>query len=476
MFTLLILADDLTGALDTGVQFAKKGIPTRVFLSPDGKIENSKAGAMPGELIAAAVLVINTDTRHHSLSDAGKIITSCLDRYRDVPYVYKKTDSTLRGNIGAELEALAMARNIQQLPFVPAYPGLGRTTAGGHQLLKGIPIDKTDMASDALNPIRHSFIPDIIGEESDIPVRLIPAKTVPPVPNQKSQRKEILVYDCENAGELRDIARSLKQRQLLSVTAGCAGFAEFLIEEIFPAGGAVASAQVTQADTAASAGAGSVQAVQAGAGSGRVQAGEDIPKLPVLILSGSRHPVSLSQMKVALDSGLPGITIDGEKLLREEWFAGEEAAALENDCAEILKKQGVCILGTAMAMGQHANRSVSESGAGGIVGGQSQEKWTEQKNQNGQTPGAAGVAGLLGKLLKNILPLTGPLHLVIFGGDTLLGIMEILKFDYIIPIKEIRPGIVLARAEGKGGSSFIVTKSGAFGDAGMIETIRSYFL
>jgi uncharacterized protein YgbK (DUF1537 family) len=179
-------------------------------------------------------------------------------------------------------------------------------------------------------------------------------------------------------------------------------------------------------------------------------------------------------VKAALAGGLPGITVDGEKLLHEEWFTGKEAAALEDDCAETLKRQGVCILGTAMAMGQITERADAAA--------QSQEKWIKQKNQNGQTPGTSGVAGLLGKLLERIIPKTGPLHLVIFGGDTLLGIMKILKFHYIIPIEEIRPGIVLARAEGKGakgsdggGSSFIVTKSGAFGDPGMIETIRSYF-
>jgi uncharacterized protein YgbK (DUF1537 family) len=434
MFTLLILADDLTGALDSGVQFAKKGISTRVFLSPDGQAENSEA-------IPAAVLVINTDTRHSSPVEAGKIITSCLDRYRNVPYVYKKTDSTLRGNIGAELEALAIARSIQRLPFAPAYPSLGRTTTGGHQFLKGIPIDKTDMAADALNPIRHSFIPDIIGEESDIPSQLIPVKGSPPVQNPESRRREILVYDCENADELREIARSLKEQRLLSVTAGCAGFAEFLMEELpFP----VPSAQAEKGD---------------------------IPKLPILILSGSRHPVSLSQVKAALNKGLPGIAINGEKLLHQEWFAGEEAAALEDDCAEILRRQGVCILGTAMAMEQITDRSHSESNPAA----QRQEKRTEQKNQNGQSTGTAGVAGLLGKLVERIIPKTGPLHLVVFGGDTLLGIMKILKFDYITPIGEIRPGVVFARAEGKGVSSFIVTKSGAFGNPEMIETILAYF-
>ncbi|GHU70791.1 hypothetical protein FACS189450_05790 [Spirochaetia bacterium] len=449
MFTLLILADDLTGALDTGVQFAKKGMATRVLLSPGFLADGELSGGKTEHAEPAAILVINTDTRHCSIAEARRIITACLEQYQDVPYVYKKTDSTLRGNIGAELEALMTARRIPQLPFVPAYPGLGRTTIAGHQLLKGVPINKTDMAADALNPIRHSFIPDIIGEESDVPVRLVQPQSTPPTPNPASQKKEILVYDCETAAELRDIARSLKAQGLLSVTSGCAGFAEFLMEEIpFP------------------------QAEQTGAAQAKADS-INIPRLPLLILSGSRHPVSLAQVQSALNSGIPGITVDGAKLLRPEWFSGEEAAALADNCAETLKQQGVCILGTAMAMGQITERTAA----------QGQEKWKTQKNQNGRTPvtcrqapsGTAGVAGLLGKLLEVILPKTGPLHLVIFGGDTLLGIMEILKFEYIIPIREISPGIVLARAEGKGGSSFIVTKSGAFGDAGMIETIRAYF-
>ena len=64
MLLLLILADDFTGALDTGVQFAARGIPTRVivgdkvdFASPD-----------------AQVLVVDTETRHLPPEQAYAVI------------------------------------------------------------------------------------------------------------------------------------------------------------------------------------------------------------------------------------------------------------------------------------------------------------------------------------------------------------------------------------------------------------------
>jgi uncharacterized protein YgbK (DUF1537 family) len=53
--------------------------------------------------------------------------------------------------------------------------------------------------------------------------------------------------------------------------------------------------------------------------------------------------------------------------------------------------------------------------------------------------------------------------------------MAALEFEYIIPITEIRSGIVFARGEGPGGKAPIVTKSGAFGDPAAIETIRDFF-
>jgi uncharacterized protein YgbK (DUF1537 family) len=80
----------------------------------------------------------------------------------------------------------------------------------------------------------------------------------------------------------------------------------------------------------------------------------------------------------------------------------------------------------------------------------------------------------LGGLVKRIWDEAGPLSLAVFGGDTLLGIAEVLGIDYIEPGEEILPGIALSRAEGRKGSIPIVTKAGAFGPPGLIGVIREW--
>jgi uncharacterized protein YgbK (DUF1537 family) len=423
MSVLLVLADDLTGALDTGVQFAKGGIPTRVYPSPPG--ETGSAGEEP------EALVINTNTRHHSSGESRRIIRELAYRYRHIRHLYKKTDSTLRGHIGAELEALMEGADIRRLPFIPAYPDLERTTRGGRQLLRGIPVDQTEMAADALNPVSSSFIPDIIRKESELPVRLIPR--VPPNPKPPDpgpeNRRDILVFDCSSRGEMGEIAGYLKERKLLRGSAGCAGFAEALME-VLPFS--------------------KIRKIPPEAGIP--------PKTPVLVLSGSRHPLSVAQVQAALAGGITGLPVPGEKMVREGWFSSPEGEALIHRCAEVLRKEGTALLGTRAAMGSGREDAEGEKALPGR--------------------GAAGehenVAACLGRLVREIRERAGPLRLVIFGGDTLLGVMDALEFEYIIPMEEIRSGIVLARGEGPGGKALIVTKSGAFGDPAAIETIRDF--
>ena len=115
MLLLLILADDFTGALDTGVQFAACGIPTRVVVGEQVDFAASDA----------AVLVVDTETRHLPAAEAYAVIAKLT---RDamsagVFSIYKKTDSALRGNIGAELSALLKTSGERQLPLLPCDPG-----------------------------------------------------------------------------------------------------------------------------------------------------------------------------------------------------------------------------------------------------------------------------------------------------------------------------------------------------------------
>lgn len=72
---LLIIADDFTGALDTGVQFAACGIPTRVVVETAADMIRCEC----------TVLVVDTETRHLSAEAAGKIVEVLARRAHDGP-------------------------------------------------------------------------------------------------------------------------------------------------------------------------------------------------------------------------------------------------------------------------------------------------------------------------------------------------------------------------------------------------------
>ena len=209
MARLLVLADDFTGALDTGVQFSKEGISA--FMSTDTSL------TMIGR--PEEVLIIDTETRTLPPEDARAIVLDISLRAvaAGISMLYKKTDSTLRGNIGAELVAAAEAF-AAPLAFVPAYPQNGRTTIDSIQYLNGLPIDQTGLKDDPINPVTSSFIPDIIAQTSDIPV----------VCDGSLDRGTISVFDAQSQADLEAVFATLARAGKLSLTAGCAGFAGVL--------------------------------------------------------------------------------------------------------------------------------------------------------------------------------------------------------------------------------------------------------
>ena len=194
MVRLLILADDLTGSLDTGVQFSKQNIDTTVSLDP-----NVDLSAITGE-----VAVIDTESRHIFPSEAGKLIYGIATRAKEcgIPYLYKKTDSALRGNVGAELAAAARGYG-SRLCFVPAFPQNGRTTVNGVQLLDGVPIHETVFGKDPFNPVTVSNVRELI--------------------EQQAGSEDIDIFDASTEDDLKDVA--LDHAKGYCVFAGCAGFA-----------------------------------------------------------------------------------------------------------------------------------------------------------------------------------------------------------------------------------------------------------
>jgi len=144
--TRTVLADDATGALEAGVLLARACAEVRVELDLTAPAHQRAQ--------ARAVLV---PTRHHANEEAYGLMQEAL-RICGEATLFLKTDSTLRGPIGACLQAILDARPHHSLVYVPAYPVLGRTVRRGVLLVHGQPLADTEFAADPLNPIRASNV------------------------------------------------------------------------------------------------------------------------------------------------------------------------------------------------------------------------------------------------------------------------------------------------------------------------------
>src|SRR5687768_4213013 len=101
--TLIIVADDLTGAADSAARCVQAGLSAEVWL-------DSSPTARQVDENEPDVISVSTDSRFLSPDEAAQRVQSLLatiapDSVSDVTW-YKKIDSTLRGNLGAELEAI----------------------------------------------------------------------------------------------------------------------------------------------------------------------------------------------------------------------------------------------------------------------------------------------------------------------------------------------------------------------------------
>ena len=141
MRKILILADDLSGAADCANACMSSGLSALVsFDEMDHHFETD-------------ILSIDCDTRHLSPSEAATRISRVMQSSHLCPserVLFKKIDSTLRGNFPAELHTVLAERRASSpnrivAIMAPAFPAGGRTTVDGHQLVHGIPLEKTEI-------------------------------------------------------------------------------------------------------------------------------------------------------------------------------------------------------------------------------------------------------------------------------------------------------------------------------------------
>lgn len=135
-----ILADDLTGAADSAIAFAKRGIASWVTWKQGVPTTNN----LP------AVIAYNSASRELTAAAAVAAQRAALEKFlRTGTRLFKKIDSTLRGQPAAEIRMLCdFLREQQGSAFgivAPAFPALGRTTLNSHVYIDGAPLEETEV-------------------------------------------------------------------------------------------------------------------------------------------------------------------------------------------------------------------------------------------------------------------------------------------------------------------------------------------
>ena len=195
-----IVADDLTGALDAAAPFAGCGLETRILLDFE-----QAASALETN---TQVLSLTSESRHLSPPAADeRVWNATRAALAGAPRVLlKKINSTLRGNIAAEIMAGLRASGLRHALIAPAVPRHGRIMRGGEVFIDGVPLRQTEIGSDALSPPPSVPLPQVLKEASkDLIVHVWPRGAAFALSVEAGIHA--YVADCETEADLDAIAQ-----------------------------------------------------------------------------------------------------------------------------------------------------------------------------------------------------------------------------------------------------------------------------
>jgi uncharacterized protein YgbK (DUF1537 family) len=211
---IAVIADDLTGAADAGVQLVHAGYRTAVFFR--------ESEVFADDLDAVS---FDTDSRNMRAGFAAKRVLQAAHTAREARIVYKKLDSTLRGNVAAEIAAALGGAGRDLAVVAPAFPAAGRTTVGGIQRVHGVSVDETEMANDPHTPVREAHVPNLLADAfSSVGALSVEDLADPERVRLALEENECVVADADRDADLEALVRAVPDPARV-LWAGSAGLA-----------------------------------------------------------------------------------------------------------------------------------------------------------------------------------------------------------------------------------------------------------
>lgn len=406
MKKIAIIADDLTGASDCGAMLLPYAVEVDVLL--DGKIK---------EIDSNQAVVINTDSRSLPASAAySKLAEAAEGVALTAPdIIYKKIDSTMRGNVGQELDALYDVLKPDVILLAPGLPSQGRVVKGGIHYLHGIPLAETEAAKDPKTPVKHSDIKQLVSSQSKHQVQHLTVeeirsgyeKRVEQLLTAVSAGAKIITADSEDDDDLRLLSEAAVATKLNVIYAGSAGLMEYL-----PTAHGLEQKVISPS--------------------------LDLMEETVLLVVGSVSPVGRKQLNWLMESdhSVQFLEVDPVMLLQDN-------LADTNEWKIVIEEAQ-----NAHAAGKH------------IVLFSSSEK-PVAANEEEAIHNSNRIAQNLGEVAAAIVNRMKISRLFLTGGDTAIRVMEALQADSFHILGQVEAGVPIGQLNGT--EIIAVTKAGSFG-------------
>lgn len=337
MIEILVIADDLTGAADTGIQFLDLCRNRMCLADLDMDIKGADFSG----------LSLNTETRNVPVDGvkAAMARVAHLALNLGPRMIYKKMDSSLRGYIGFELAELTrILPGIQGVLAAPALPGLGRTTVDGVHYVGGTPVSDSEAGKDPLSPVTDSRLAAILSQGHKLPVVSLDLSLIRrgagAIAAELSRLIElhnpvIFAADAENEQDLNFLAQAGRVFGGRLIMAGSAGLAKAIGRQV-PLASLLAEGKK--------------------------------PRRPLMLFGGSVSQKLREQMEFLAKSGLAHVLSPNIKMMMDDpgvmplpaWPLGEDLALLLPPPSDEENKGGEFSWNLARAFGQVAARLVAE--------------------------------------------------------------------------------------------------------------------
>jgi len=228
---LVVIADDLTGANEIATIMVKGGKRSVVLNTP---LEDDKIRDL---LDNYGGVVFNLNSRNLTEEDAYTKVKDFLITSKEAAkrVIYKKIDSTVRGNLGKEICAVLDTGCVDIAVFAPAFPRMQRITIGGYHLVQGVPVGRSFYAERSV----ESYLPKLLKDQSNYQVGYVNLRTIElgqaticqKLKKEYGKGSKLVVCDCCSEDDLESIREAILSINLTVLPVGSAGLFEKFFED-----------------------------------------------------------------------------------------------------------------------------------------------------------------------------------------------------------------------------------------------------